>query len=817
MGIDIGDQNTRVSVVKRRGVVTCLNEASKRLSPSIIAIEGEKCDERVIASPMLAPGKRNSILGFKHCIGRDFDDPVVQEEMKKSKLPLVKGANGEVMVRLKYGEEERDFALESLYAMLLKKQQHTATTEISEKDRAPPITDAVVTVPDYYTDRQRQSIVNACKIAGITLLQIMSEHAATALCYALQRTEVMPKDEDEVMTVAFIDIGYSSTSVSFVDYTQSGMKVRGVASDSKLGGRDLDILFMERFGKEFKEKYGCDHTTSLKATAKLQKACEKAKKDLATGGPLAQVKIEFFMDGKDVRGVIKKEEFAELCGPFVKRVIGLIEKAMADADIKDISKVKYVEGVGGGSRPWPIKEAVSKFFGKPVTATINQDEATSNGAALQAARLTPYLRVKNVAVSDVVPRSVAFTKEGGKEIQIFNRKKDTVPATKMLTYKNTGDFRISAAFTDNTSDISEPRTGEEKATWLVSAPAANNSRTEQVKIKIRLTDDGITSIENIELHEHVKMMVPKPTVAPTPAPTTNGTKETKKEAKEETKEVEMEEVTKIYTSLLKYVVEKGHVGLSEKELGDLMEFERVMASRDEEIEIRDKAANDLEDYIMTTSTKIEPSGAYGKLATEDERNTIEEALMEAEEWFGSPECRQATTSILEDKLKEIKNITSVVEERYNVFKTIDDSKESLRTTLFSCRKEAKTQLPAYAHISQEDRDKILNACDDATAWLKGEEEKDSKRAGYEPPLLGAKEIIEKENAVRKLTSDIMSQPAPTPEPTPAPTTPPPTTEGAKKEEATEAQGETPMETEPAADVGGGEQNMEVEEEKPVAF
>uniref|UniRef100_A0A7S0CYH2 Uncharacterized protein n=1 Tax=Amorphochlora amoebiformis TaxID=1561963 RepID=A0A7S0CYH2_9EUKA len=807
MGIDIGSQNTRVSIIKGPGVETCMNEASKRLSPSIVAFEGPNQDSRSINNPMLSSSSKNAIFGAKRFIGQPYDADLVQDELKMVSTKLVKGPKGEAQAVVKYGKETRNITFEAVYAMMLKQQQKIATKELGPGSET--VTEAVVTVPDYFTERQRRAVIDAGKVSGINVLQVMSEHAATALAYGLLRTENLPKEDEKPLLVGFIDIGHSSTSVYFAEFTQVSMKIKAIATSTKLGGRRIDDLLVDRFGKEFKQKFGCDHTTSPKATAKLYRACEKAKKDISTGGPMAQVKVDFFMDGIDVKGEVSRAEFRAVCEPFVSELLPLIKEALDRADIQDTSKLNYVEAVGGGMRPVPIIEAVQAFLNKNVSNTMNQDEATSNGAALQAAKLSPRLRVRDFKVLDSVPRCVSFTKEGGRPIGIFDRKKDCLPAVKVLTYANTGPFNITAHFSDNSSDISPYGASEmEKKVgrWKVLSPPANASREEKVKLRLKYGLDGVLDIEAAELYETVELLVPAPTPAPTPPPM-NGSESAKAAASGERMAIDeepqekdseknvagnnsvaaqspsppkMETITRVYRSNLKFSVEEGY-GMSEGEINALKGEEDLFIKRDDEIEFRDKAMNDLEAFICQTQNRMSTASDLGKCVTDEEKTVIQTALMEADEWFQDHGITENAT-VLIAKLNELQNISSVVLARKAVETGRRRAAENLYDAIEAVKHEAKTDDKAKAHVTKEEREQIFKAAEEADKWLDGEMQKQDEVPGYAPPVITAEIIQGKENELKNLCQMVMNRPPPTPAPTPAPTK--------KEEKKEEKKGET---------------------------
>eukprot|EP00466_Bigelowiella_natans_P001493 jgi/Bigna1/89647/estExt_fgenesh1_pg.C_530028 len=825
MGIDIGNQNTRVSIISGAGVDTCLTEASKRLSPTIVAFEGSTFESRAVASPMLSEASKNAIFGMKRFIGRKFEDEIVQKEANLVNTKLEKDERGEPAAVVRYGQETRKVSMVSVMAMLregmgrerfkyfnkLKKMQSIATMNVGENN-AEMVTEAVVTVPDYFTERQRRAMIDAAEIAGIKLLQLISEHAATSLAYGILRAGDLPKEKP--VTVGFIDIGHSATSVYFVDFTQTEMRVRGIATDPNLGGRDLDNILVERFGAEFKKKFCCDYKMSAKATGKLKNACEKAKKTLSSGTTMAQVKIDFSWT-----------DFENICAPFVGRLQDLISRALQRSGLEGKQDtVSSIEAVGGGTRPKPILEAVEKFFGKQMSRSLVQDECTSNGAALQAARLTPRIRVREFGVNDLPHRPVSFIKTQGRAIPVLivfspNSKDKSLPVGKMLTYNNTASAlqSLSIMILSLRSDGAQSFENEEEAQigcWSIAAPLANTTKgaEEKVKLKLKFTSDGVVDLELAELHKTINLLVPAPTAAPTTVPPTaapinasktaeaaaNGERmaidedpaesvpsspspapapipvaadgsTSKKAAANETTApptqapVKMEWVKRIYSSNLKVVRTQGY-GMNAREMKAFKDIENAFATKDKEIMERIRSGN-LKNFVAP-----------------DEKDVLLEELKEADNWL-SYNGTTASVQEIKEYLVVLKNSSAHVVARYEADGTRRAAFEDLMEAIEDAKAAAAEKDPNKAHISQEERDSVLKAADQTDTWATAESEKQDETPGYETPILTAEILGEKQKELRELVKQVMERPKPTPAPTPAPT-PKPTEnkEQSKKEE-----------------------------------
>jgi len=831
MGIDIGNQNTRVSIVTAAGVDTVLNEASKRLSPTIVACEGINSDSRAICTPMLSAATKNAISGAKRFIGKTFEDSDVEGEAKMVSTPIRKSEDtGKAAAVLKYGRymNETFFEFESVYAMIMKKMQQIATKQAGEN--AETVDEAVITVPDYFDERQRRGVLDAAKIAGIKVLQLMSEHAATALTWGILRSSTLPETgaNNVPVTVGFVDIGQSATTVYFVDFFKTEMKVRGVASDPNLGGRDLDKLLVEKFGEEFKKKFGCDYKTNQRAEGKLKDACEKAKKVLTTGTTATQVKIEFFMDGIDVKGDCNQDDFLKICTPFVDRLLPLIKRAKERANIDELKQISAIEMVGGGTRPKPIIDAIEKTFGKPVSRSLLQDECTSNGAAWQAAKLSPRFRVRDFGVSDVIPRPVTFEKHGGKRIKVFDSSKDpSIPSAKMLTYNHTGDFNVTAFYSGPGSY--EPRDPNLKiGQWQIFTPEPNKTEgaEERVKLLLKYTENGVVDLEKAELYEQIQELVPAPTPQPTtpppttlpptpvnasavaaaaakgermaidgepegeaPVPTAEVAEEEKMDAEENKSEpaegnpsskeasvpsteptpapVKMEWVKRIYMRDLKFVKDFS-LGLPEKNLKRLIETEKQFADHDQEIHEREDIANEFESHVLTMRDRID-SGNLASFTKEDEKTAIMEQIDTADDWLMT-KGQRADKKELTDYLEKLKNVTNPILTRYKQSILSKTAFEDLMEAIADAKKAVQDTSPKKAHITKEERENVVNFAEDLDKWATHLRDEQAKIPGHEEPVLTVEILKQKEKELHDAVQQTMERPVPTPAPTPAPTT-----------------------------------------------
>jgi heat shock protein 4 len=328
--------------------------------------------------------------------------------------------------------------------MYFSKVKDTAAKELKL-----PVNDIVISVPAWYTDAQRRAILDAADIAGIKILRLINDTTAVALGWGITKTD-LPGPEEKPRRVAFVDIGNSNYTVSVVEYRKGELAVKSTVSDRHFGGRDFDKALVDHFAKEFKEKFKIDINENPKARFRVIAACEKLKKVLSanSSGP---INIESLMNDVDVRGMLKREELEELVKPLLDRVTEPLEQALKEAKLKP-EDLDAIEMVGGCTRVPSLKNAIQAFFGRPLSFTLNQDEAVARGAAFSCAIHSPVFRVREFAVHDINNYPIEFTWEKSPDIPdedtsltVFN-KGNAIPSTKILTFYRKQPFDLEAKY-----------------------------------------------------------------------------------------------------------------------------------------------------------------------------------------------------------------------------------------------------------------------------------------------------------------------------------------------------------------------------------
>jgi heat shock 70kDa protein 4 len=537
---------------------------------------------------------------------------------------------GQVGVEVNYLGKKDKFSATQLVAMYLNKIKQTASKEIKLG-----VSDVVISVPAWFTDSQRRAMLDAADIAGLKALRLINDTTAIALGYGITKLD-LPGPEEKPRRVAFVDIGHSNYTVSIVEFRKGELNVKATAWDRNFGGRNFDKALTDHFADEFKEKFKIDIRSNPKAWARTLTAAEKLKKVLSANAQ-APLNIESLMDDVDVRAMVKREEMQEMVKPLLERVSVPLEQALAEAKLKP-EDIDSIEMVGGCTRVPVIKEAVANFFGKPLSFTLNQDEAIARGCTFSCAILSPVFRVRDFSVHDIVNYPIEFTWEQSPEIPdedtsltVFN-KGNVLPSTKILTFYRRQPFDLEARYV-------KPEALPGKVNpWIgrfsvkgVQAQADNDFMI--CKLKARLNLHGILNVESgyyvedVEVEEPVEEDEKKDGDVSQPLlgeecctnciqamDTDAGEKKTRK-VKKQVRKGDLP-------------ISAGTTGLEEATKSAWTEKENAMTMEDKLVADTDEKKNELESYIYELRDKIETT--YAEFSSEDEKEKLRAKLTEAE-------------------------------------------------------------------------------------------------------------------------------------------------------------------------------------------
>ncbi|XP_058111130.1 heat shock 70 kDa protein 14-like [Magnolia sinica] len=805
VGFDLGNESCIVAVARQRGIDVVLNDESKRETPAIVCF-GDK--QRFIgtagaASSLMNP--KNTVSQIKRLVGRPFSDPELQRDIRALPFSVAEGPDGFPLIHARYLGESRAFTPTQLLGMVLSNLKGIAQNNLNAA-----VVDCCIGIPVYFTDLQRRAVMDAATIAGLHPLRLIHETTATALAYGIYKTDLPENDQ---LNVAFVDVGHSSMQVCIVGFKKGQLKILAHAFDRSLGGRDFDEVLFHHFVAKFKEQYKIDVYQNVRACQRLRTACEKLKKMLSANAE-APINIECLMDEKDVRGFIKRDEFEQISVPILERVKGPLEKALAEAGI-GLENIHAVEVVGSGSRVPAIIKILTEFFGKEPRRTMNASECVARGCALQCAILSPTFKVREFQVNENFPFPIALSWKGSapdsqngagdhQQNTVVFPKGNPIPSVKALTFYRSGTFTVDVHY----ADVNELRAPSKISTYTIGPFQSAKGERAKLKVKVRLSLHGIVSIESATLLEE-EVEVPVSTgKEPTTEATKMDTDEVQNDAapagtgevdanmqdtkgasdssstgvengapESEDKPVQMETDAKV--EAVKKKVKKLNIPVAELVYGGMVpvdvqkavEKEFEMALQDRVMEETKDKKNAVEAYVYDMRNKLHDK--YHDFVTPVERDGLSAKLQETEDWLYE-DGEDETKGVYIAKLEELKKQGDPIEVRYKENSERGPVIDQLAYCINSFREAALSKEPKFDHIDIAEKQKVVNECGQAEAWLREKRQQQDALPKHANPVLLSADVKRKAETLDRFCRPIMMKSRPPPaKPQASGETPPP--------------------------------------------